>query len=110
MNVVQTMLQTLGFTTPVMIHSELLLIEFTDETTNTVLLGAVTNNSPFLSTDRTCNNHGSDSLAPNYLSYFGDTLGPKTLSEHTISARIRLCTQENLAGTCSEIELEFVVP
>jgi hypothetical protein len=75
-----------------------------------VLYGPETNNSPFLSTDRTCNSVGSDALAPGQTKYVGSLVGPKTLHGHTIRANIVLCTQENLGGVCYEAIIEFVVP
>ncbi len=77
---------------------------------NTLLAGPATNNAPFMNTDTTCTPGGVSALAPGSALFVGGSLGAANLSGQTVRVELRLCTQDNLAGQCEPLAVEFVVP
>ncbi len=81
-----------------------------DVSTNHILVGPVTRNAPFSNTDRSCYQGGIERLDSGHVLYLGESLSHSSLKGHTLQATIKLCTHENLYGTCVQKVIEFVVP
>jgi hypothetical protein len=81
-----------------------------DRNTGAVLSGPTVSDTPFMSTDRTCETGGIASLATKHTLYIGNWLGRKNLQTHTLRAVIKLCTKNGLQGLCYTAPVEFVVP
>jgi hypothetical protein len=74
------------------------------------LYGPVKDNDPFMVADNTCAAGYLDRLISGGVLYVGGKLNDPSISHHTLSATVRLCSDENLKGACFQKTLEFVVP
>jgi hypothetical protein len=89
---------------------ESLSLQFKDRNSNSILFGPSMSNRPFINSDKTCLFTGSDSMYLSQTAFVGNYLGSKDLRLHTIQATIKLCTKEDLMGSCYRALVEFVVP
>ena len=89
---------------------ESLYLEIKDLTTDALLFSPALSNLPFKTSDRTCIYDGLSRLDPGQKLYIGGPLGATTLRAHTIQAIIKLCTQEDLLGTCVDKTIDFMMP
>jgi len=89
---------------------ESLSYQVTNLGSNTVLFGPATNNTPFVNNDTTCTPAGITALDPGTALFVGGSLGAANLSGQTVRVELTLCTQDDLAGQCEPLVVEFVVP
>ncbi len=85
-------------------------LQIQDVTTGAIILGSWLNNNPFVSYDFTCTPGGITKLLPAETLYINSSLGGSDLSGDKLSAIVKLCSMENLGGTCSQVSYEFSVP
>lgn len=87
---------------------ESLRLEIKDLTDSDTLFGPDTSNAPFMGTADECP-PGGDVLNPDKTLYVGGAIGAGN-SGHDAQAKIRLCTEDDLDGTCVDKTVNFDIP
>lgn len=81
-----------------------------DITAQKNLLLPEANNYPFMLDEHTCTTGSIDSLVSGKVGYIGASLNAIDLSNHTLSATIKMCNGESLYEPCYQKTINFVVP
>lgn len=84
-------------------------ITLTDLNNGTTLFGPLAHNGPFMSNPGECP-QGGDSVQPGNAAYLGGGLGSSPPSGHTVRATIKICSQDELGGSCEQETTEFNIP
>jgi len=84
-------------------------LRINDQTSGKTLFGPWSSNNPFRSSDKDCSADVDNLKSGNTLYIAGD-VNPKNLHKHHLEARIQLCTEEGLGGSCYTQTVSFVYP
>ncbi len=87
---------------------ESMRLEIKDLTDSDTLFGPDTSNAPFMGTADECP-PGGDVLNPGKTFYVGGAIGAGNAG-HDAQAKIRLCTEDDLDGTCADKTVNFDIP
>lgn len=87
---------------------ESMRLEIKDLTDSDTLFGPDTSDAPFMGSDGECP-PGGDVLNPGKTFYVGGAIGAGN-SGHDAQAKIRLCTEDDLDGTCADKTVNFDIP
>lgn len=89
---------------------ESLSLSIYDDTAEKTLLIPEENNNPFMPGDDICAPGKQDSLASGIIGFIGASLNSTDLSNHTLSATIKMCNGESLYMPCYQRIVNFIVP
>ena len=89
---------------------ESLSLSVRDLSSGRYLYGPITNNTPFMWADNTCEAGYLDTLISGGWLFVGGKLNDPSIKHHTLGASIKLCSKDGLKGACFAKNLEFVVP
>lgn len=89
---------------------ESLYLSIQDLTTGQILFPPSISDLPFLTSDHACEFTGISRIEPGQRLYLGGPLSGTHLRRHSLHAVIKLCSQDGLAGTCLEKEIDFIMP
>lgn len=84
-------------------------LQIDDLTGGDRLFGPSASDAPFMGSTSECP-PGGDALEAGWIGYIGGSLGSPAPSGNTARASVRLCTQNGLAGTCTDRSVEFTIP
>ncbi|MBN2549527.1 MAG: hypothetical protein JXB15_10240 [Anaerolineales bacterium] len=89
---------------------ESLYLSIQDLTTGLMVFNPAISDLPFLASDHVCEFPGISRIEPGQRLYVGGPLSGARLRGHSMRATIKLCSQDGLAGICSQMEYDFVMP
>lgn len=84
-------------------------IEVKDLDTSVVLYGPLHSNTPFLATANDCP-PGATSMGPGSVYFIAVSIGASPPHGHDARLTLKLCTSDNLGGSCVTRTLDFVIP
>ncbi len=87
---------------------ESLNLKIEDLTNSTTLYAAATSNAPFMGTSGECP-PGGDTQPAGKIYYVGGAIGAGN-SGHTAQATVKLCTEDDLDGSCETKTVQFTIP
>lgn len=89
---------------------ESLSLSIYDDTAEKTLLIPEENNDPFMPGDNICARGNQDALASGKIGFIGASLNSTNLSNHTLSAKIKMCNGESLNMPCYQRIVNFIIP
>jgi hypothetical protein len=80
-----------------------------DDLTASATLSIVNSDIPFMGAADQCP-VGGENIPPGTVRYVAGMLGSPAPSGHLVRATIKMCTSDNLKGTCTVLTVDFTAP